>query len=621
MLKDMTRELKAAILDNNELVLENYTMKDGLYIKLDINNPILICEENYIIIDNKKQQEVIKKKELYNWFKARDYCSYMIDTNKAIGAAKTGRTIHSTNHMTLFMKKQYFPGLSGKSEISIDVFKNYLKEYYKELSIPEDRFSEMIPGEPKKNSKEDLVKKYFPSLADYMRSDERKNSIKAHFKYILDNLDVLIEAIREFNKNNEFTGYIKLFFNTNIDIYEKESDIYTIPRIFNVNKYNTLINNQIYGLPSINMTTNDKKPYLILKSMKCKIPIISSVEDIKITQTLFNWLKLQGVNKEIKINYDYKFNGDKAYTQDRSYFSAYLTLVKNKIVIDDFDYIPFKEPKINFQFDNILQLNEYIDYKDKSKGKIRANYDSINSLFLLKKLVCEYLFNNKRLAGKYLKDYEPDISTNEFTPTMKALFMYSRDAMEDYFSKGVDLSLKKIINKLTMDLIEEQLKNTVKGTYIAKIAKTYNLRLSLLKYFKFWEVEKLSDNIKRLLDKSKSKLESKELVVCESDDEFYFVAGQLAYYIIDQSEASNKNFGIFEPILLCKNSKQLKRRLEEAFETYKHSILTINVKFKNAMSMVMGYDTQAKIEGDMKDILLAGLLSNNIFYEKRKEAV
>ncbi|MCC9294951.1 hypothetical protein LN736_08795 [Clostridium sp. WLY-B-L2] len=611
MLKDMTKELKTAILDNDKLVLENYTMKDGVYIKLDINNPISICEENYIIIDNKKQQDVIKKKDLYDWFNSRDYCSYMIDTNKVIGAAKTGRTIHSTNYMTLFVKREYFPGLSGKCEVSTDIFKNYLKAYYKDLSIPEGRFTEMIPEKPKKNSKEDLVKKHFPFLVDYMRSNERKNSIKAHFEYILGNLDVLIKLLKEFSKSNEFTGYVKLFFNTDIDIYKKESDIYTIPRIFNVNKYNTLINDQIYGLPSINMTTNDNKPYLILKSMKCKIPMISTVEDIKVTQTLFNWLRLQGLNKEIKINYDYKFNGDKVYTEDRSYFSVYLTLVKNKMTIDDFDYIPFKQPRINFQFDNILQLNEYVDYKDKSKGKIKINYDSINSLFLLKKLLCEYLFNNKKLADKYLKDYEPDISTNEFTPTMKVLFMYSRDAMHDYFSKGVDLSFKKIINKLTMDLIEAQLKKTVKGTDIAKIAKTYNLRLSLLKYFKSGEVEKLSDNIKRLLDKSKSKLESKELVVCESDEEFYFVAGQLAYYIIDKSEASDKNFGIFEPILLCKNSKQLKRRLEEAFETYKHAILTINVKFKNAMSMVMGYDTQAKIEGDMKDILLAGLLSNN----------
>lgn len=621
MLKDITKELKNAILDNDKLVLENHTMKDGVYIKLDINSPISICEKNYIIIDNKKQHDIIKKKDLYDWFKLMDYCSYMIDTNKVIGATKTGRTIHSTNHMTLFMKKEYFPGLSGKFEISIDIFKNYLKEYYKELSIPEGRFVEMFSKKAKKNSNEDLVKRYFPSTTDYMRSNKRKSSVAVHFKYILDNLDVLIKSVKEFSENNEFTGYIKLFFNANKDVYEKESNIYIIPRIFNVNKYNTVINDRIYGLPSINMTTNDKKPYLILKSMKCKIPIVSTVEDIKVTQTLFNWLKIQGVNKEIKINYDYKFNGDKAYTGDRSYFSVYLTLIKNKMTIDDFDYIPFKEPKINFQFYNILQLNEYIDYKDKSKGKIRANYDSINSLFLLKKLVCECLFNNKRLADKYLKDYEPDISTNEFTPTMKALFMYSRDAMHDYFSKGVDLSFKKIINKLTMDLIEEQLKNTVKGTYISKIAKAYNLRLSLLKYFKFQEVEKLSDNIKRLLDKSKSKLESKKLVVCESDEEFYFLSGQLAYYIIDQSEASNKNFGIFEPILLCKNSKQLKRRLEEAFETYKHAILTGNIKFKNAMSMVMGYDTQTKIDGDMKDILLAGLLSNNIFYTKKEETV
>lgn len=126
-------------------------------------------------------------------------------------------------------------------------------------------------------------------------------------------------------------------------------------------------------------------------------------------------------------------------------------------------------------------------------------------------------------------------------------------------------------------------------------------------------VSKLED----IIDGLKAKIDTKGMVYCDSDEEFYFMAGQLAYYLIYQSEASNKNFGMFEPFSLVKNSNQLKRRLEEVFETYSHKISIDNIKFKNTMAMVMGYETQTKITHEMKDFLIAGILSNNLLYEKK----
>ena len=128
----------------------------------------------------------------------------------------------------------------------------------------------------------------------------------------------------------------------------------------------------------------------------------------------------------------------------------------------------------------------------------------------------------------------------------------------------------------------------------------------------------MGSKLEDIRDGLKAKIDYKDMVYCDNDEEFYFMAGQLAYYLISQSEASNKNFGMFEPFLLAKNANQLKRRLEEVFETYSHKISIGNIKFKNTMAMVMGYETKAKITDEMKDLLIAGILSNNLLYNKKE---
>ena len=201
---------------------------------------------------------------------------------------------------------------------------------------------------------------------------------------------------------------------------------------------------------------------------------------------------------------------------------------------------------------------------------------------------------------------------------MKILFMESRDAFFDYFHKGIDTNIKKIIDKITLSSIDEQLKSTVEGTRLMNMRRAYNLRLSFLKYFKIEGGKDMASRLEDVISKIEKKINFKEMVYCNSDEEFYFLAGQLAYYLISTSEASKKHFGMFEPFLLARNSNQLKRRLEETFETYSHNISIGYIKFKNAMSMVMGYQTETKITDEMKGFLIAGILSNNLLYSKQE---
>lgn len=131
----------------------------------------------------------------------------------------------------------------------------------------------------------------------------------------------------------------------------------------------------------------------------------------------------------------------------------------------------------------------------------------------------------------------------------------------------------------------------------------------------------MADCISNVSNILKEKVKSKELVVCESDQEFYYLAGQLGYYLLSQSHVKSKTIGMFEPILRAKYAHQLKRLLEDLLITYGHAISMKNTPFKNAFGMVMGFETDGISKGENKNILLAGLLACNMFYEKYEKGV
>ena len=111
------------------------------------------------------------------------------------------------------------------------------------------------------------------------------------------------------------------------------------------------------------------------------------------------------------------------------------------------------------------------------------------------------------------------------------------------------------------------------------------------------------------------------MAVCSNDDEFYFMAGQLAYYLTSQSKAEKKTGEMYEPYLRAKNGQHLKRRLEDAYMLYKHEISSSYRKFNHAFSMVMGYVPEQGNEGSSRELLLAGLFADNLLFEKSTKGV
>jgi CRISPR-associated protein Csh1 len=624
MIKDMTKSLKEKMSNAAEyekMVLDNYKLKDGLYIRLSVNKEPAINEDNHVIINNKKvadNESEVKQPELFKWFKSMDYYSSILndDTNKAVDIK--GKKIHSTNWMTLFIKRDIFPVI-GKDPIDKKVLKDFIVKYYENLQGAEEKVLEVflnsnyVDKKQAKKHKEEYVQRFFKEEVEHIRSQKRKEDLEVHRQYILEKFDKLVEVFSDFAKRNSFNGYIKVFFDIPAEVYKLENSIYLVPRIFNVNNFNLFTEDGVLGLPSNNITTNAKKPYLLLKSMQCDVPFRAEYKDVVASKNLFEWLVMQGKFREVKFDHNYKFDGTTAHNKNEAYFSVQLN---KDAEIEDFDFVPFDLPRLEFKLENVLYLMETIKGDENKKERYLIESKTIKDHSELQQYFSEQFFNNKFLV--YYKGTDPEIKTNLFTGQMRALYMLSRQALFDYFSKGINSSMKAVVEKLTRELILEQLRHTVQGNSLNRTAKAFNLRVSLLKYFE-GEKYTMADKIKSNIDRLHDKLALKELVTCSSDEEFYFTAGQLAYYILSQSEAHKKTYGIFEPILNVKNSSQLKKRLKEIFAVYRHAISVDNIRFRNAMGMVMGYEADETVNDKMQELLLAGLMADNVFYKSNKE--
>lgn len=123
-------------------------------------------------------------------------------------------------------------------------------------------------------------------------------------------------------------------------------------------------------------------------------------------------------------------------------------------------------------------------------------------------------------------------------------------------------------------------------------------------------------DIKAMQENIIKKLEQSNYENLKSD-EFFYLSGQIAKYLMGQSEAHEKKGDLLEPFLRSKNVQRIKKNIEIVYFTYKHKISLNYVKFNNALALIMAFEDNDKISMNM-DAFLIGALSNNIFFMKKE---
>ena len=425
-----------------------------------------------------------------------------------------------------------------------------------------------------KKEEREILKKY----DNYLQSRFRRKNIINAYRTIQLNLDSLIE----FALQNDVKNYIKIFFDEEFELYENESKIYYDIKIFNDIKYSKKIDKSIYGLSDSNMGLNSKKPFLEHKNRRLSVPFMLLNEDALMIKKFFDFLKFRDFQNRFPLSENIFLNRN----------------FKEKDLVMEYDFIPFVEKKLSklFEYKNFLKIK-----KDK-RVLDDVSYEYVNQI----EDIVDDVFYNKQLKFNYFND---DIKVSKFlSKELQNMLFVTKGAMINYFKKNRDVEFYSVLKKYGVRFVLEHI--VTERFYKAKEA------LNLLFSFKEYKGESVMD-IQKLQKSIIERLDNSDYEKLESE-EFFYLAGQVASFLISQSEAGDKKADLYEPYLRASSVKKLKKDIEFTFFKYKHKVSLNHKRFKNAMSQLMAY------EGDEKPVkymesLLVGLMSENIFYMKKEE--
>lgn len=581
MLKDLLNEFihhkdQYPEFDMDTMVLDNYRLKPGLYIRLNTNGGL---DELFI----GKKSVLSETDPLVEWFKRADFYSNLIEMNKPIDPKKQ---IHSNNMFSLFCKFDTFwhEGVNPN-------LREYIDRYFNALMTVKD-----------KESAEILAKASYKPL--------EKKDVEDCKEIFLTSLEAVAGRIKAHDiKDN---CYIKLFINENLEAYAYENGRYMLPRIFNCNNYNVTVNDQVLGLSNTDMGMNAKKPYLEHKTTGYKVPYRIGTEEALQLRKLYLWL--DGQSREGKSLYTgYIPIGE----HDPQLFAVASEVGVRKatfyfhfdrgmhLTVDDYDFLPSFKDRMDkpITFENYLETP---NYQGGSKGKLSEVEAHIN----------EYLY-----AFQLIRNYDVERVqvTDKLPQPLAVQIMLSREAMKAWLRKGDTLPIRSCVNKVTQAVLLARMQNL---EYASALAHMLNVRLSLLNYF-CEEGKDMGYTIKGVYEDLKAKVLNtdinREPVTCQSNIEFYLAVGQLFYYYFSLSQAQKINYDVLWRVVVpAKNLEDIKREHRKYFQKYAHSIDTNNPRFNNMLSIVSSYVPE-KEESIDSDALFYGFAASNIIYYKNKE--
>lgn len=541
----------------DKIILDNYVLKDGLYVRANQDNSL-----DYFIyqLDKKVEQKDNCFKDLDGNIQPqaiqwfKERDYYSYYLNS--NKAFYDKKIHNVNYLSFFVKVESF--INPEKLLKDDAIK-----------VQYDSFSDYKKF-TKKQEKEILT-----TYRNYLDADSRQKDIQDKYIFLKDNIKQIVDIAVQ----NEISNYIKIFFNKPIEEYRKETEIYYAIKIFNKIDYSRKLTDKVVGLSDSNMGLNGKKPYLEHKTRKIIEPFMVTDNDALMIKRFFDWLKFQ--------DYQNKYpNGEQFFINRDN---------KEKDLIIEFDYLP---DKID-QFDDSIDVKNHLQLV---KDKQILDDKEVNYLYELENLVNE-VFYNGQLKNNYFGDVYKKLDKG-----FANLIYITRDAMINYFKKYDDRYFYQVIENYGSDFVIQHLRKNRE----LKAQESLNLKFSLLqlKGKDIMDIQAMQDKIKQKLDT--------ENYDALNTDEFFYLSGQIAKYLLNQSEAHEKKSDLIEPFLRSNNAQKLKKDIEFTYFKYKHKINLNHIRFNNAMSLVMSYDHKDKLSSNM-DSFLVGLLSSNIFYHKQEQ--
>lgn len=558
------------------LIFDNYIPVDGSYLLVPVKDDGFGEPTIIEVKQDKKAKELAARANP----KFRDICRYdfyskLRDMNKPVDKQKI---IHSNNYCSFFVKKESLKGGKLTSEGIVnyyDTLKDFSVKYAKK-----SKSLELYQAFEEKNGPVDCT------------------SLEKAKTWILQNIFSLEKWCAIEGKD-----YLKIFFEFPLAVYEQEFERYLYPTIYNKNDFNIKTETGILGLPNQNMSMNDKKPFLENKSRKTKIPYLISIKEAILQLEFFEYLLSFADRREFNIYIDPDTGTIQSYQDGKcpAHFSGYFLRIqkgKEGAEIHRFDVISgyYEELSKSFEQNNHLHIKRLEDYPYGSIWKRREMED----------LLEKYLF--------------PFLSNNYFTPAKdvplkdsieKQLFVLTRDSLFEWLYKGNAVLFRGLYDQVVFLLLRNSL---LKGN-VKKAAHQFNLWLSLKIYFEGGE--NMGDRVNEIKKNLKQKMYAKETDQIQSDHEYYFVVGQLIYYLFSKSQSKKIPQSLLNGFLTVKTDRLLKEKLEKLYMKYNYDITIYEKRFNHLYAMATAYEPGNHIVD--RSMLINGFLHSNLFYEKKEE--
>ncbi|MFP3726565.1 hypothetical protein U8V72_15405 [Priestia filamentosa] len=630
MLHELAREYKERTKRFSNYELDSHSMAEGVYVRFSLTEPIdsqLKDLESRTLIYNRKDELDKQQNELFEWFKKRDFYNVVLndDSNKVVD---TKRKIWSTTMYSLALREK------NVEKASMDDILGFFESHFSKLSS-DFRKSELakvvIPLiKEKKNKNEELDKelnRQFPDLMKRLNSSDRESLYEQCFAFFKEHFfKIRDELLDLFGEKVNKDKYIKLYLDFPVDDYEEEFKLYAYPKIFRKNEYNASANNEAVGVPMFGINLNEKKPFLEFKTTRFQYPMLLPLTDALLYREIFPWIKYLKNDNEKGTNRNKKVSYHEVHDEMDMHSFHYVLIDGNDIV--DYDNIPVGTKAIKFTWRNVININlgEHVDQRI---------HERVTNLHRLRSLANQYLFANRISYAYYQGEVKAEISV--FTSQMAAMFIQSRQNLFDFFFKSPALGLSKQTKKNMLEFLYEQMRqgitnmsfkkdsNSSNPNYMSKqkdyYARGINLYISICDYIE--EGEPMATKIIEVQESLKEHLLSKNEYHLQTTEEFYYLSGQLSFYIIKNfSKAKNKDYSALSPLMNARKPVQVKRFVQNQFATYSHEISLSHGRLKQAMQWIQEFDTteNPKLTENDKTALFAGLTADNLFYMAKENS-
>ena len=444
--------------------------------------------------------------------------------------------------------------------------------------------------------------------------------------------------------------YINIYYkNIPLEKYTEAHNNYLKAKLFNTDNYNTEANNTTFGLSNFLNGANSKKAFLEHKTASMHKGIsgritaqdavaLNKFDVLQSNRVLPNPLPLFVDKEEFKTNREIIriFNTEEGrkfsyarllkalYDQDNQrVLGNYYLLNISRGVVNDFDFVSnFLYKLEGCHIFNLFELKQ-------KKELLPAN--KLNNIFGFENYIVKTIFNNglvRETKNGITYNYYNDIDPNYISggDIIANLILKYRKAFYDYIYKSRRQSITHImfddimLHSVIADLKSDEVKDN-RHTREYPIKEKLNIWFSLYNYFDSPTLKtriNMANKFEELLKKMESVANNDSENFSDDVPEFLFGAGQVIYFLLSRSKASNPSHALLEPFLQKASAGQLQTAIGNAINAYKHDIRFGKGRFERLSAKILCFETKENLK-NYQHYLLTGYFAPAVIYSKKEE--